>query len=303
MITSRRRIAVVIVALLLTACSGSGETTDAEPDRVPAADPEPAAETGIYLSLGDSYATGDGASDPGLSYAGLLPDRLRDRGWNLDLRNLGCPGETVGGLVSGVACPDGFDDDLDERLSGRSQIDGAIELLESDELPIRLITVSIGGNDVTGCAVGNTDPIACVTEAVEMIGDELGPAMQRLREAAGPDTVIVGLTYPDVILGGWLTEGGRSLAELSVLAFREFINPTFRDAYEAVDGIFVDVTDATGAYIALEETVEHPEHGEIPEAVAEVCDLTWFCEKTDIHPKDAGYAVIADLIAEAVPAA
>jgi hypothetical protein len=30
--------------------------------------------------------------------------------------------------------------------------------------------------------------------------------------------------------------------------------------------------------------------------VASVCALTWFCQRGDIHPTDAGYSLIGNLI-------
>jgi len=37
-------------------------------------------------------------------------------------------------------------------------------------------------------------------------------------------------------------------------------------------------------------------YGTIPVPVANVCALTWFCAKGDIHPKDAGYTLIGKLL-------
>ena len=38
-------------------------------------------------------------------------------------------------------------------------------------------------------------------------------------------------------------------------------------------------------------------YGQVPVAVATVCNLTYYCQYGDIHPKTEGYAVIARLIA------
>ena len=64
---------------------------------------------------------------------------------------------------------------------------------------------------------------------------------------------------------------------------------------------FVDVTRATGAYGTLEDLTVWPPYGRIPVPVAEVCRLTWYCQKGDIHARTNGYRVIADLISRRLP--
>ena len=39
-------------------------------------------------------------------------------------------------------------------------------------------------------------------------------------------------------------------------------------------------------------------YGTIPVAVAKTCQLTWYCQFQNIHPRTVGYTVIADLITE-----
>ena len=99
--------------------------------------------------------------------------------------------------------------------------------------------------------------------------------------------MIVGTTYPDVILGQWVSgaPNGQQLATLSVAAFQNFINPALQQAYASAQGTFVDVTAATGAYGPLTELTELAPYGSIPVPVAKVCELTYYCEQQDIHPK------------------
>ncbi|MGH2946213.1 MAG: hypothetical protein ACRDPC_08145 [Solirubrobacteraceae bacterium] len=186
---------------------------------------------------------------------------------------------------------------------GRTQVAAATRFLRRNRGRVALITVSIGGNDVTACARGVPDPIACVNEAVEDIERNVGRLARRLRAAAGPKARIVGLTYPDVVLGQWVTgqPADQELARLSVVAFQALINPALNETYESVDGRFVDVTEATGAYGSLEETVTLAPYGVIPKPVAEVCRLTYYCEYRDIHARTVGYRLIADLIAQTLP--
>ncbi|QXC59634.1 SGNH/GDSL hydrolase family protein [Aquihabitans sp. G128] len=287
---------------LLALASLSGCSSDGGSDASVAAP-----DDGTYVSIGDSYAQGYqptvGGTTPDYrkGYAYLLPALAKPKGYALKTVNFGCGGATVGSLTEQDGCKAGarspggptYDDD---------QLDAALGYLEDHPGQVQVVTISIGGNDVTGCAQAS-DAITCVTGAVKDIEAGLRTILPKVRKAAGPDAVIVGLTYPDVILGGYLASdgAGKQLAELSVVAFRQFINPMLKEAYESVDGVFVDVTEATGAYTPLTETTDLAPYGTIPKAVAEVCRLTWFCEVQDIHPRDAGYAEIARLIAAALP--
>jgi hypothetical protein len=137
---------------------------------------------------------------------------------------------------------------------GRTQLAAAERFIRPTAAAIALITVSIGGNDVTSCA-SQAEPVPCVAAAVQGIERNVAAA-RRLRRAAGPRPRIVGITYPDVILGRYITgqQADQDLARLSVVAFRSLINPALKKAYAAGRGRFVDVTAATGAYGSLEET-------------------------------------------------
>jgi lysophospholipase L1-like esterase len=136
-------------------------------------------------------------------------------------------------------------------------------------------------------------------EKVKANGKKL---LKRLRKAAGKKTQIVGITYPDVILGSWVGENpDQDLAKLSVAAFQALLNPALKEMYTSVGGKFVDVTKATKAYTPLEQTTTLAPYGTIPVAVAEICKLTAYCAYRDIHPNAKGYAIIADLVAKALP--
>ena len=105
-----------------------------------------------------------------------------------------------------------------------------------------------------------------------------------------------------MILGGYVypsvpaTPGRISLVKLSVVAFKALVNPALAKAYKASGAAFVDVTAATGAYIPLTKTKRTPPYGTTPVAVSNVCSLTWFCAKGNIHAKSSGYALIGRLM-------
>jgi len=259
----------------------------------------------LYVSLGDSYATGyqvtpEGGRNTRNGFAYQLPGLAKQRGYDLKLVNFGCGGETSTSLLTRVSVcrgpgPGGRD------YAGTTQIHAAEAFLRTHRDRVKLITVSIGGNDVTACARAS-DPIACVGTAVKTIEANVTEIAQRLRKAAGKKARIVGITYPDVILGQWVGENAdQNLAKLSVVAFKQLINPTLAKAYEAAGGRLVDVTKKTGAYGPLDELVPLPSGTMVPKPVAKVCELTYYCEFRDIHARTSGYRIIATLIANTLP--
>lgn len=256
-----------------------------------------------YLSVGDSYAVGyQPNGDLTEGFAQQLLPKARKRGYELTLVNLACGGATTTSILKQKGCA------KDRRAVGAkaygplTQTQAAARFLRHHRDDVALVTISIGGNDVTACGRGVPDPISCVAEAVSAINTNVTKMVRTLRKAAGKHILFVGTTYPDVLLGQWVrTPVNQGIARLSTTAFRQFINPALRDAYASADGKFVDVTRATGAYGSLEELTTLPPYGRIPVPVAEVCRLTWYCQKGDIHARSNGYGVIADLIAHKMP--
>jgi lysophospholipase L1-like esterase len=172
-----------------------------------------------------------------------------------------------------------------------------------------MITVSIGGNDVTACASA-ANPITCVVGVQSTIQTNVTSLVTALNSAltANGDSSakIVGLTYPDVILGDYVYPPGSpnvTLADESVAAFDALINPTLKTAYTSVaGGSFVDVTQApyklatSGDDTALTTTAKLNPYGTIPVAVWEICKLTYFCSLGNIHANTKGYTFIAKLV-------
>jgi lysophospholipase L1-like esterase len=260
----------------------------------------------LYVSLGDSYATGfmpkPVKANTKHGFVNQVPGFAKKRGYNLKTVNFGCAGATTSSLLNQIGCAKRA---LALGAAGypkKTQIAAATSYIKAHRKNVKLITVSISGNDVTKCAkvaiaeVGN-----CVSDALTGINKNLSKTVKALRAAAGSKVKIVGITYPDVILGGWVRPGGKALAEPSVTVFKNLINPALKKQYESVKGSFVDVTAATGAYTPLSQTTTLAPYGVIPKAVAKVCELTWYCEVGDIHSKTKGYGVIAGLVAKELP--
>jgi lysophospholipase L1-like esterase len=250
-----------------------------------------------YVSLGDSYSVG---YQPGLGattgYAGYVA-----RHTGLTLVNFGCPGATTASILNFVGCPIVLPDTVGGvTYPTTTQIASAQAFLSAHRGDIGLITVSIGVNDVIGCAV-QANPVPCVATAVDDIKANVRTLASDLRAAAGRGVPIIGSTYPDVVLGRYVFPHNPAppstvnLAKLSVSAFKVLINPALSKAYASAGGSLVDVTRATGAYTSLNRTVDTKTYGMIPVPVAIVCTLTWFCVKGDIHPQTSGYTVIGRL--------
>lgn len=261
-----------------------------------------------YVSLGDSYSVGwqrHSETDAGPTTKGYANDIVklaRAKGHRYTLVNFGCGGATTVSILKAKGCAQ-----AERAKSGpkyaSTQVAAAEKFLRKHRGQTGLITVSIGGNDVTACAK-EADPVSCVGAAKASIEKNVATLAKRLRKAAGKKARIVGLTYPDVILGQWVREPvNQDLAKLSVVAFQQIINPTLKTAYAKGKGRFVDVTAATGAYGPLDQTTTLAPYGTIPVPVARICELTAYCQFGDIHANSAGYREIAKLVVAELPRA
>ncbi len=175
----------------------------------------------FYVSLGDSYASGyqppaagaaAGNTREGFVYQ--LPALAARRGWKLRVVNFACGGATTTSILEQKDCPPAALGPGAKGYGGKTQIQAAEAFLKKNRAKVGLVTVSIGGNDVTAC-VQQPDPVGCVALAQPKLVRNVTTLTRRLRKAAGPKVRIVGTTYPDVILGTWLlgTESGRRLRE------------------------------------------------------------------------------------------
>jgi lysophospholipase L1-like esterase len=259
----------------------------------------------LYVSLGDSYAVGyqpgRGSTRNGFVYQ--VPGLVKSRGYNLKVVNFGCGGATTKSLMEQVGCNKNALGPGAAPYPGKTQIAAATKFIKANRSKIALITVSIGGNDVTACARA-AEAIPCVAAATEAVNTNVTATAKALRAAAGPKPKIVGTTYPDVVLGAWVNPGGesaKSLAGLSVIAFKELINPALKKAYASGKGSFVDVTAATGAYGDLTVFETLAPYGSIPKPVADVCRISYYCDKADIHLRTPGYKIIAKMVAAELP--
>lgn len=293
-----RRIALVAFGLGVVLAAGV-TTAAALPGRGRAA----STAKRYYVSLGDSYAVGyqPGRGITRNGFADQIVTKAVLRGHHLQLVNFGCGGATTTSILHAPGCPAGARARGGPDYGGVPQAVAAESFLQAHAGRVALVTVSIGGNDVTACASA-PDPVACVTQATAGVRANVSLLAAGLRAAAGPTVPIVGTTYPDVILGQWVRRPvNQNLAQLSVTAFRSLINPALQQAYASAGGRLVDVTAATGGYVPLTQTVSRAPYGVIPVAVSRACTFSYYCSVGDIHATTVGYGVIADLVVATLP--
>jgi lysophospholipase L1-like esterase len=233
----------------------------------------------LYLALGDSLATGVGASRP--TKTGYVPRFHRYLRWNLScsrffrvcpwlrLDNLGVSGATTTTLVQNQL-PAALDE-----LAARNQ----------DRNPrndVEVISIDIGGNDVfpllNVCSGGVTPECAQAIQArFATIVENLTITLTQLRAAAGTDTEIVIMTYYNSLIGCQLS----GLAPLGDLVL------------EGGPGLPLGLNDlirsiAVGADASVAETF----------GLLGPRDLVGGADC--LHADDSGYRIIANAFADAL---
>jgi lysophospholipase L1-like esterase len=173
----------------------------------------------IQLSLGDSWGAGVGASNPAATgYVPRLYEQLKS-GFDctpnirllnacraLELRNISVGGATTPSLIAGQL------PQAQALLAERNT-----NLNPWDD--VKVITISIGGNDVFGPVVAACTPTpgptcgSTIATGLATYQANLASLLSALRAAAGPSTRIVLGTYDNAIVpGGSLNPAGCPIA-------------------------------------------------------------------------------------------
>lgn len=253
-----RILGALAAAALLTACS----TTPAQ-EAGPA---EPPAGPTTYLALGDSVAAGIGADLPSRDgYVPLLAGRLSDRlgcerpaaaGCPVQVRNLSAGGATTTTLL-------------------RNQLPAALEQLASED--VRLVTVTIGGNDVfepvvRACAGGPEQPTCrqAVQDSLQRVDEGVDRLLGELTRAAAPDAVVALMTY---------------------------YNPVPSCQLAPLSGLAAQVLEGTEQERGLNDVLRERagQHGAVVvDTAGDLGDRDHFVGGSDcLHPTGAGHAAIA----------
>jgi len=265
---------VVTVAGAAAAAPGSGDRT-----------------THFYLALGDSLAAGAQPIQSGQTvptkngYANDVLDAERTVIPGLQLRNMGCLGETTTSMISGGVC----------SYAKGSQLGQAVHFLKRNAGSVSFITIDIGANDVDGCIVSESVDLTCVQRAFANVQKNL-PAIMSQLQAAAPAVPIVGMNYYDPFLAAWLQgPQGQTLAQQS-----EQLAEQYNGAIDAVYGAFdAPVADVQTTFSTSDFTdqVNLPGFGPVPRNVARICEWTWMCVAAprgpNIHANGKGYLEMA----------
>jgi lysophospholipase L1-like esterase len=255
--------------------------------RAVAADAKFGAPKKFTLVLGDSLAFGFQSAkfeaalpdpDPAIfdnGFADVFAARLAATapGKRSTVVNLSCPGETTGSFLGLAPCPYSPPFRLHTEYTD-SQIVAAEIFLAAHRGQVSPILITLGLNDALEvlevCGPDGTCIEPLLPSILAVVAPNLDEALGRLR-AVAPDAVIVLLQYYNPIA---------------------VIDPATNSLILGLNEVIGDVADTHRAHVAD----AFPPFNLAPPQPATLCVLTLMCEDADIHPSDAGYAVIGDLM-------
>jgi lysophospholipase L1-like esterase len=238
-----------------------------------------------YLALGDSLANGEQWGPAGEVYQqGYAQDIAAATG--LTLVDLGCSGgETTATFVSGGIC---------SYPGSGSQLAAAEAFLSAHPGQVAMVSLDIGADNFGPCFTGTGLSPACLATAEAQVILQLPQILAGLRSAAGTGVPIVAMNYYDPYLGLWL-DGGPSQAEAQATVAAVAAFNTAEVAEYTLYG--VPVADVYNAF-AAGQLLPLGTYGsqQVPQNVAQTCQLTWYCSHGNIHADTTGYQLIASTL-------
>lgn len=244
-----------------------------------------AGATSCYLALGDSLTLGyQPNNDLTHGYDADLYEGLLSQPGNtgLKLADMACVGETSSTMLgitrlgpNGAACQ--YAQYTTAGITTTPQITQAVNILQAHPGQIKLITLSIGANDLLTLGIHAT--MGQVLATLQQFSTNLDQILTTLRAQAGPNVKIIMMNYfnPFVVVPG---TNFISLGE-------QLVNNVIATTARAHNVIVADV------YTAFNGT-SNPK--------ATICNLTWFCNLqylANVHPNTQGYKVIAGVFWQA----
>jgi lysophospholipase L1-like esterase len=250
-------------------------------------------ELRYYLALGDSLSTGVQPTGPEQfqfrtdeGYSDQLVELAREGLPGLEVVKLGYPGESTSTMLDGslFAYPSG------------NQLAEAVGFLRAHRDEVAFVTLDIGFNDF------ETRDLAGIAPGMEIVSRNLPGILAALREGAGPDIPIVGMTIYDPYLAEWVKgPDGRDQARLSLYEAVLPINAGLTAIYRAAG---LEVADVAGAFATadFDTMVTLEGFGPVPLNVARICEWTWAGSPPplgpDPHANARGYRAIAEAFAK-----
>lgn len=242
-----------------------------------------------------------GYSDTG--YSNDLVTIEASKGLELDLNEIGCPGEDVQSMLS-------ISTQARIRLlrqrcyhSGPTQLALATSFLQAHHSDTGVVTIDLGFNNMRVCLLQTTISPACVKNNLRYVSHDLPKILADLESAAGPGVHFVGLEYSDPFLADYFN-GPSGFADATetltaMTAMNSILAQAYGNAHMAVAQVSRAFDSANTSLVTLADV------GTVPENVKQVCLLTWMCAHApygpDDHPNNAGYMVIARAIAAVLP--
>jgi lysophospholipase L1-like esterase len=262
------RVAALVATLLLPALATAAPASAANP---------------VQLALGDSWAFGFGATVP--SQGGYVPQLHTALQAHFDCSpspnpkpDQGCKKlELISLAVGGATTPTLIENQLpaaENLLHARNGNNNPRDNVE-------VVTVHIGGNDVTGPIIaaciaspGSPSCLATIQSEFAAYRSDLTVALSRLRAAAGPDARIVIGTYDNPIATCFL---GQVPGAVQLAAF------VLEGAPPAIPQGLHDIMREIGAQYGVE----------VAEVYGDLSPQDWLGGQDCLHPKDSGYAKVA----------
>jgi lysophospholipase L1-like esterase len=248
--------------------------------------PRPADPGAVYLSLGDSIAFGFQGRilDEQLDSGNLDPSAFHGFTDELTMKlarvhrgtrqvNLGCPGETTASFLH--ACE--YEFGLHQDYTGSSQFAAALATIRSRPGAVGTITITLGANDLTNFLDSCGDDAACVAHGLSRVLSTVRQNLFFIVSAlhwAAPRAVVVLFQYYN--------------------PFAPF-DPSSNANLLALDASIGRVAALTHVKLAN----AYPRFNLAPPQPQTLCRLTLACDDGDVHPSDAGYHEIANLMFDA----
>jgi lysophospholipase L1-like esterase len=223
--------------------------------------PLPGRNSVKYVALGDSIAAGVGATDL-YGYTLHFRDYLATTVHGSDkIAMEAYPGDDTADLLTKLRT----DQDLRQSLKRAT-----------------VVTISIGGNDLLPCirpGLTEIDP-ACVMRGLAAFGHDWPLILQEIRGEIGSDARLEVMTIYNPVPQ---VHPAFALIEMALAPVNAGLaDPQLMAAYS------YQVADAHAAFLGL-----------TPEGFPQACVLTHACDPIpDIHPTDAGHALLAQLHAD-----
>ncbi|MDE3108272.1 MAG: SGNH/GDSL hydrolase family protein [Acidobacteriota bacterium] len=257
--------------------------------------------TGFYLSIGASESVGvqPTALHPrgqvtNEGYTNDVTNMLSSQGVNVNLVELGCPGESTASTISGLDhCYHASD----------SQLSDAVAFLRAHTNDPGLVTVDLGFNDLRPCIAQEFADPSCVGTQLALVRDNLETILSKLVAAAGPKVTIVGLNHDNPFLADAVNHTHDLNFAADSTSAIDALNTTLSDVYASYAIPVANVASAYANALATPTRLAHV--GWVPLDVQRACTWTWMCRSgaygPNIHPNDTGYAAMARAVVLALP--